>query len=307
MILTVFPNLIRLEVRDSTLPSLSNVAGVGLSVVENVNLSGCSLSSWEEVAWLCSVPNLATLKLCFNPLSAIPTPLSEPFFPQLRMLNLEETALDSLVHLSNLDTFPNLTDLRLTKTPLAYRFGEAFRMMVIAHLPKVWHLNGGEVDLEERVSLERNFVREFARESGAEEHYREGEREGLAGMLLPEEYPVNSSTFTRLFSAHGPVHKFASVDLTPPTSLSLTLQHSSGSHTLSVPYTLTVAELLEICHDHFQIPLEKLHLFKKLNALYKTKLEPDGALLSSFRLADGDTVVVEKEKPEPRARLMRRK
>lgn len=295
MILSTFPQVIRLELRNSVLPDLRAVASSGLTVVENVNLSGCQLLHWEDAAWICSLPNLNTLKLCSNPLTAFPVPrpdVIEPFFPKLRMMNIEETALDSLTSLSDLSTYPNLTDLRVTKTPLAYRFGEDFRMLVIAYLPMIQHLNGGEVDEEERVSLERNFVREFARESGAEEHYREGEGEGLAALLKPEEYPINTSTFQRLFSLHGPVFKFASIDLSPPTSLTLTLQHPPNSLTLDFPLTLTISELKFLCHERFNVPLRQLKLYKKLGNVYTSPLEPEGAPLSAFRLLDGDIVLV---------------
>ena len=263
-------------------------------MVENVNLSGCQVGRWEDVGWICRLPNLNTLKLCFNPLTAFPVPRPEiqPFFPLLRMLNIEETALDSLVSLSDLSTYPNLTDLRITKTPLASRFNEDFRMVVIAYLPMIQHLNGGEVDTEERVSLERNFVREFARESGGEEHYREGEGQGLAALLQSEEYPINTLVFQRLFSLHGPVHKFASIDLSPPSSLSLTFQHSPHSLTLDLPTTLTIAELRMLCHQRFNVPLRQLRLYKKLGNAYTSPLEPEGAPLSAFRLLDGDIILV---------------
>jgi hypothetical protein len=66
-------------------------------------------------------------------------------FHTLHSLNIDETRLNSWVHLHALNRLPNLTDLRCGNTPLSYKYAEHFRNLCISYLSKILVLNGGKI------------------------------------------------------------------------------------------------------------------------------------------------------------------
>jgi hypothetical protein len=77
--------------------TLAATFGAGLfGNVVNLNLSHNQLL-WDEVLHLGSLPKLETLKLIANPIDEIAFPSDFAGFPALKLLNIEETQINSWV------------------------------------------------------------------------------------------------------------------------------------------------------------------------------------------------------------------
>lgn len=104
-------------------------------------------------------PNLELLSLGENPLDSIPN--SSGGLDRLYSLNLNITKIRHWADLDKLRKYPNLTELRVKHCPLLEEYtAHERRMMLIARLPNIQILNGGDkIPDNEREDAERAFIR----------------------------------------------------------------------------------------------------------------------------------------------------
>jgi Leucine-rich repeat (LRR) protein len=104
-------------------------------------------------------PNLQLLSLGENPLTSITEAAGG--FNNLFSLNLNITKITNFADLDKLRSFPRLTELRLKHCPILEEFtAHERRMIMIAKLPNVLILNGGDrIPDNEREDAERSFIR----------------------------------------------------------------------------------------------------------------------------------------------------
>lgn len=226
VIAKTFPGITNLVLSDTT-EDMTDIFQSNFQNVKFLCLNFSLIDNFEQVLNLQGLRNLIELKLCQNNLQKIPQ-FTTVGFENLTMINLEETSIHDLESVYNLNNFPALKEIRIGETPLCFRFKNHFRNLLIAYLPNADHINGGAVDSSERITAERNFIREFSDPDLHEKHIDFEVHDNLASKLLPIEYEYNIKVFDRLFTDHGIVYKFAEVDLSAPNEVMLRFETTDG-------------------------------------------------------------------------------
>ena len=118
-------------------------------------------------------PNLELLSLGENPLTSIPE--SAGGLDKMISLNLNITKLADWADLDKLRGFPSLSDLRIKHCPVLEEYtAHERRMMLIARLPNIQILNGGDrIPDNEREDAERAFIRFYLDEDSKPKRYHE--------------------------------------------------------------------------------------------------------------------------------------
>ena len=118
-------------------------------------------------------PNLELLSLGENPLTSIPE--SAGGLDKLISLNLNITKLADWTDLDKLRGFPSLSDLRIKHCPVLEEYtAHERRMMLVARLPNIQILNGGDrIPDNEREDAERAFIRFYLDEDQKPKRYHE--------------------------------------------------------------------------------------------------------------------------------------
>lgn len=103
-------------------------------------------------------------------------------FPSLKVLNLNDTLLDTWEAIDALKCFPVLTDVSLMGIPLLNEYTDQHkRQLLIARLPNIQKLNKTKVTEEEREDAERFFIRHHMDDENPPSRYLE--LVGTHGML----------------------------------------------------------------------------------------------------------------------------
>lgn len=115
--------------------------------------------------------------------------------PGLHSLNISTTKIADWTEVDKLRQFPALYDLRIAHCPFLDEYSaHEKRMLLIARLPNVQVLNGGDkIGPMEREDAERAFIRHF--------------------LDTPEE--ERPKRFAELVAVHGLLDPLVNVDLTP--------------------------------------------------------------------------------------------
>ena len=118
-------------------------------------------------------PNLELLSLGENPLTSIPDSCGG--LDKITSLNLNITKLHDWNDLDKLRHYPTLSDLRIKHCPVLEEYtAHERRMMLIARLPNIQILNGGDrIPDNEREDAERAFIRFYLDEDVKPKRYHE--------------------------------------------------------------------------------------------------------------------------------------
>ena len=290
-----FPNLATLELRGSTINVPAVFSVPSFENLIKLNLAYCKIRNFQDIEALNSYSKLAELKLCNNPIETIEY---HGGFLSLRKLNLEGTKLNNLSHVDNLNLFPALTEIRLGNNPLAKRLNNHLRKMMVSYLYKATKINGGIVDSKERTLHERQFIRDFSDPDNSNEHSNSSEYLGkLLGFQLEKtEIDINKRIYLSHLQAHGTVHKFAEVNLAPPTTANLIFETEDGrKETKEVPLGWKVVNLKKLCQGLFGIPENQQKLFyldSEIPIIGMEILRFDNKVIRSIRMKDNDVIMV---------------
>ncbi|GMH03959.1 hypothetical protein Nepgr_005798 [Nepenthes gracilis] len=147
---------------------ISSAVVRGLDSLRLLNLEDNCISEWGEILKLCELKSLERLHLNKNSLNRIFYPCNDLTnetldgkpFRNLDCLLLGANSIEDLESVNSLNSFPRLTDIRLTENPVADPGrGGIPRFVLIARLAKVEVLNGSEVSPRERKESEIRYVR----------------------------------------------------------------------------------------------------------------------------------------------------
>ena len=143
-----------------------------------------SIDSFEDVnsnlARNCQ--NLEVLSLAECPLKDVPNPENSPAtivectgFSRLTTLNVNTTKISTWEDIDNFRKFPKLVELRVKNCPLLDSLSaHERRMLLIARLPNISILNGGDkIPANEREDAERAFIRFYLNEEEKPSRYHE--------------------------------------------------------------------------------------------------------------------------------------
>lgn len=131
--------------------------------LKNLYLNDNKIERWEELMKLSSAfPSLQKLIASNNPIHCIPPSLDSSMFPELLVLNLNNSALCSWDSIECLYMLRMLRELSVLKIPLGRDMEEKKRRQAfIARLPKIQKLNKSVVTEDEREVSERWLIREM--------------------------------------------------------------------------------------------------------------------------------------------------
>lgn len=136
----LLPNLSKLSLNKSTIPSLRHIVPRAFQSLQILSVKHCDLS---DISDLCHFPNLDMLYASFNLIDYLPYNCS------LSLLDVEGNFLQTSA-LEVLKTWPRLTDLRVEENPLEYEQEDTsgsgtWRQRIVAMLPKLRKLDGQDV------------------------------------------------------------------------------------------------------------------------------------------------------------------
>ena len=260
-----------------------------------MNLAYCKIRNFQDIISLSTYPNLAELKLCNNPIETLEY---NSGFLSLKKLNLEGTLLNNLSFVDILNQFPVLTEIRLGNTPLTTRLKDHMRKIMIAYLHKATKVNGGYVDAKERILHERQFIRDFSDPDDSKEHVSSSEYllKLLGFHLEDSEVDSNKKKILMHLQNHGRVHKFAEVNLAPPTTANLIFETEDGrKETKEVPLGWKVLNLKKLCQNLFGIPEKQQKLYyldSEVPILGMEMLRFDNKVLRTLKMKDNDVIVI---------------
>lgn len=235
----------------------------GWPSLQLLDLSDNALSSWEEVLELAAFPRLQRLILSSNRLPSISFPADRPgILPELRLLAVANNKLADWASMEALSSLPALGELRVQGNAICETMGTtALRQMLVARLPALVLVNGGEVRARDRMEAEKFYVR-----------YRLTHAEGKTA----EELSLSDALFAKLVEKHGvgPV-RAATTGGGGGSMLTVTLKSmaAESSHkkevTRRLPGSMSVAAVKRMCKQLFGLEVAQQALFAK------PKDEPD--------------------------------
>ncbi|XP_057542644.1 tubulin-folding cofactor E isoform X2 [Amaranthus tricolor] len=272
----------------------------GFSSLRILNLDENCISDWSEVLKLSTLTSLEQLHLSKNNISQVFYPLTESnneassngAFQNLHCLLLGANNIVDLASVDSLNSFPRLTDVRLSENPIADPGrGGIPRFVLIARLKKVEVFNGSEVSCRERKESEIRYVRLVMaklHENRVEikrQHPRFYELKSLHG--LEDERPFNGAT--------GP-QKMSSGLLTINLKCVGASMGEKPPLVKKLPATTTVGKLKILCETFFKLKSVELKLFlQEEGSPLPTLLDNEMESLLDVGIGNDSTILVDEE------------
>ena len=222
-----------------------------------LDLSDNALSSWEQVVLLNAFGKLETLLLPGNNLPDITfgDEAAGSIFARLRVLSLANNKIQSLASLHALRTLA-VSEVRMQGNPVCEGIGtSAFRQLVIAMVPSLVSLNGGEVRGRERTEAEKFYIGYWLRQTEAPD----------ADTLRKHD-----TVFASLVEKHGlPAVRGQGGGGAGPSMLNVTLKSMAADSAHKAPVTrklpagMTVANVKRLCQQLFKLDAGQQRLYTK--------------------------------------------
>lgn len=263
--------------------------------IKKLHLTGNHISEWSEICRVGRLfPNLEALVLADCPLRSLTsaqnetnesnsaaTPNSHEHFKTLTLLNLSNAKINNWDDIDRLAKFPALKNLRVQCWPLWDKCDSTEherRQLLIARLPKINILNGGDViGPVEREDAERSFIRYYLDKP-------ESDR--------PERY-------FELVAVHGKLDPLVNIDLRPERRVKITFTYGETSEERTVDVYRTVVDLKSRLERIVGIPAAKMRLFyvdqdlRDLQGLEEMRYPHKR--LYSYNIRSGDEIIVDQK------------
>ncbi|ORX78610.1 RNI-like protein, partial [Anaeromyces robustus] len=155
-----FPNLENISLGFNNFTNLLPILQPNqFSALKSINLESNALASWTVIEnTLGKLPSLETLKMDYNKIKSIQYTLGT--FEKLETLNLNNNEIDNWETIIELDKFPSLQKLRLSRNPLGDSVEPAanYRIFVIGRISKLIQFNGSSISKSDRYDCERYYI-----------------------------------------------------------------------------------------------------------------------------------------------------
>lgn len=234
----------------------------------------------------CSRLELLSLAEC--PVSQLPAAEVLPHLPpDLHSLNISTTKIHDWAEVDKLRQFPALDDLRIAHCPFLDEYtAHEKRMMLIARLPNVQILNGGDrIGPVEREDAERAFIRHFL---DTPEHGR-------------------PARFDELVAIHGLLDPLVNVDLTPEMSVRVSLYHGEECREEMINVRQSVKQFKQLLHSYFGIAPANMRLWYYDQEMSKLmgpeEMKWGSKEVYTYNVTNGDYFVVD-EKSQQQLRIL---
>mmetsp|Transcript_3249 Transcript_3249/g.5056 ORF Transcript_3249/g.5056 Transcript_3249/m.5056 type:complete len:558 (-) Transcript_3249:81-1754(-) len=307
----VLPSIEELYVAANDLSDLTPLSPTQFPRLRVFDLSSCGLTSWSSVCeCLGKLASLQELILDSNPITEL-LPRQEGQFDSLTRLSLTATRLTSWVDVDALETYPNLSALRLTHVPLfSGRGASEVRPEVIARLSRLHIFNASLISHRERTDAEKTYLRKALRHESA---LAAGETVEIDPVRLRVELRAAGPLMQHIHPRFAALNDKYGAELLPlgvggesgiqsmaADMISLTLQNmaftSGGSLEplqKKLPATLTIGKLRLIVKQLFGV---EPHLQSLAIRQYKdsvpTLMDEDEATIRYYGAIDGSYIYV---------------
>lgn len=227
-------------------------------------------------------PRLMILSLAECPVGTLPdVQENTDGLNSLLSLNMSTTAINSWEEVEKLKKFQGLEDLRLQGCPfLSELTAHERRMLLVARLPNVKVLNGGDaITPLEREDAERAFIRYYLDSPEREKPDR------LAELIL----------------VHGELDPLVNVDLTPEIFVKVKIYHQDECREESISVRKTVKYFKNQLHQWFGIAPANMRLYYYdtviSNAVGPEEMKLPGKGLYTYNVREGDYFVLDEKAP----------
>jgi len=197
----------------------------------------------------------------------------------LHSLNVSTTKINSWTEVEKLRKFPGLNDLRIQGCPFLDEYtAHEKRMMLIARLPNVKVMNGGDqITITEREDSERAFIRHF--------------------LETPEEN--RPSRFDELVAVHGLLDPLVNIDLTPDMNIKVSIYHKDECREESISVMQSVKQFKQLLQGYFNIAPANMRLWYYDQEMTKIagpeEMKFANKELYTYNVIDGDYFVVDEK------------
>jgi len=267
--------------------SANNLGNPGNFVIENKNLRHIFLScnpinDFDSVSLnlLSKCPSLQFLSLAECPIGSLPHPDDIESIPTgLNSLNVSTTKIDSWQEVEKLRKFPGLNDLRIQGCPFLDEFTrKEKRMLLVARLPNVTVLNGGDmITKTEREDAERAFIRHF--------------------LDTPEE--LRPSRWQELVDIHGLLDPLVNIDLTPEVNIKVCIYFKDQCREEHISVRQTVKQFKQVLHGYFGLAPANMRLWYYDQEMTKIagpeEMKFANKELYTYNVIDGDYFVIDEK------------
>jgi len=221
-------------------------------------------------ALVCSVgakcPKLELLSAAENPMDGVPDgSQTESSLARVRSLNLSPTSVSTWEEVDRLRSLPSLRELRLQHCPVLSGYSaHERRMLLVARLPNVRILNGGDIIPEnEREDAERAFIR----------FYME---------MAEDERPPR---YEELVRAHGRLEPLVKIDMRPSTHVKVKISYKEALREEVIKVYQTVQQFKGLLQQWFGLPPQNMKLYycdKVIILILIQSLEVNGDYLRTW-------------------------
>jgi len=267
--------------------SCNNLGEPGEVALKHPNLKYLYLScnpidnfSSVSLGLVSSCSSLELLSLAECPVSQLPETEELPKVPgSLSSLNISTTKISSWAEVDKLRQFPGLKDLRIQGCPFLDEYtAHEKRMLLIARLPNVKVLNGGDtITATEREDAERAFIRHFL-------------------DTAEDERPTR---FQELVAVHGLLDPLVNVDLRPEDTVKVKVYYKEEVRDESVSVKQTVKQFKQLLHSFFNIAPANMRVWYYDQEMTKImgpeEMKWHGKELYTYNVRDGDYFVVDEK------------
>jgi len=224
---------------------------------------------------LAQCPRLEFLSMAECPVNSIPNIQNH----KLKSLNVSNTGLKSWQEVEKLRNYGSLTELRIQGCPFldGYTAHER-RMMLVARLPNIQVLNGGDkISALEREDSEREFIRYYL-------------------DTPPEQRPHRYEQLTEI---HGVLEPLANVDLTPEVNINVRIQHEDITLEVNISVRQTVKTFKLFLQGLFNILPANMKLWYYDQELSQVtgpeEMKWGNKALYTYNVREGDYFVVDQK------------
>eukprot|EP00092_Neocalanus_flemingeri_P041921 GFUD01045655.1.p1 GENE.GFUD01045655.1~~GFUD01045655.1.p1 ORF type:complete len:545 (-),score=132.58 GFUD01045655.1:10-1644(-) len=267
--------------------SANNLGDPGNATLEHNNLRQLYLSC-NPINDFCSVSmnlisncsSLEFISLAECPVVQLPKVDDLQNVPKcLHSLNISTTKINSWTEVEKLRKFPGLNDLRIQGCPFLDEYtAHEKRMMLIARLPNVKVLNGGDrITITEREDAERSFIRHF--------------------LDTPES--IRPSRFDELVAVHGLLAPLVNIDLSPDMNIKVSIYHKDECREESISVMQSVKQFKQLLQGYFNVAPANMRLWYYDQEMTKIagpeEMKFANKELYTYNVIDGDYFVVDEK------------
>lgn len=284
------PSLEEVHLSANNLSDPSETSSLQHNNLRQIYLSCNPIQDFSSVSLhlVANCSRLELLSLAECPVAELPDAAVLPRLPPgLHSLNISTTKIANWTEVDKLRQFPALYDLRIAHCPFLDEYSaHEKRMLLVARLPNVQVLNGGDkIGPVEREDAERAFIRHF--------------------LDTPEE--ERPQRFAELVAVHGLLDPLVNVDLTPEKTARVSIYYKNECREETINVRQSIKQFKQQMQGYFGIAPANMRLWyydqEMSKLLGPEEMKWGGKEVYTYNVTDGDYFVVD-EKSQQQLKIL---